>query len=74
MQGWDLQTDKGARIRLDKLTVSRGGTDRSSLRFVQHYSAAQYRDTVRKQLDWKKMDGQWKIVGETVLPAAPKAE
>ncbi|WP_374267412.1 TolC family protein [Zoogloea sp.] len=65
---------KAPRIRLDKLVLADGGADQASLRFVQHYSAAQYRDTVRKQLDWKKVDGQWKIVGETVLPAAPKAE
>ena len=36
------------------------------------------RDSVKKQLDWVKVDGQWKIAAETVLappkaPAAPPA-
>jgi hypothetical protein len=52
------------------LRLKARGPDRSSTVFVQHYRAGNYRDTVRKQLDWVKVDGQWKIAAETVLAAA----
>lgn len=67
-------------IRIDGLKLHPRGTDRLSTRFTQHYSAGNYRDTVRKQLDWVKVNGQWKIAAETVLappaprPASPVAE
>ena len=53
------------------LRLKARGPERFSTFFVQHYRAGNYRDTVKKQLDWVKVDGQWKIAGETVL-AAPK--
>jgi adhesin transport system outer membrane protein len=59
-------------IRIDGLKLRPRGADRLSTRFTQHYAAGHYRDTVRKQLDWVKVDGQWKIAAETVLaPPAP---
>ncbi len=70
------------RIRIDNLTTRSSDTSRVVVRFTQHYSAAQYKDTVKKQLEWVKADGQWKIARETVLPrparsgstAAPQPE
>lgn len=62
---------KSPKISVDGIKLRARGNDRVSVRFTQHYSAAQYRDTVRKQLDWVKVDGQWKIAAETVL-APPK--
>ena len=60
-------------IRIDGLKLRPRGADRLSTRFTQHYAAGHYRDTVRKQLDWVKVDGQWKIAAETVLaPPAPR--
>ena len=58
-------------LRIEALRLKARNPERSSTVFVQHYSAGRYRDTVRKQLDWVKEDGQWKIAGETVL-AAPR--
>ncbi|WP_374246157.1 TolC family protein [Zoogloea sp.] len=64
------------RIRIDTLSTRSSKADRVVVRFTQHYSAAQYKDTVRKQLEWVKTDGQWKIASERVLPApaAPRIE
>lgn len=61
-------------LRIEGLRLKARGPDRSSTLFVQHYRAGNYRDTVRKQLDWVKVNGQWKIAGETVLaaPALPQ--
>ncbi len=60
-------------IHIDNLKLRPRGTERLSTRFTQHYSAGHYRDTVRKQIDWVKVDGQWKIAAETVLaPPAPR--
>ena len=61
-------------LRIEGLRLKARGPDRSSTVFVQHYRAGNYRDTVRKQLDWVKVNGQWKIAGETVLaaPALPQ--
>ena len=58
-------------LRIEALRLKTRGAERFSTVFVQHYRAGHYRDTVRKQLDWVKTDGQWKIAAETVL-AAPK--
>ena len=58
-------------LRIEGLRLKARDPDRSSTVFVQHYRAGNYRDTVRKQLDWVKADGQWKIAAETVL-APPK--
>ena len=58
------------------LRLKARSTERFSTLFIQHYRAGNYRDTVKKQLDWVKADGQWKIAGETVLaaPTAGKAD
>ena len=66
-----LSDAQSLQIKLDGIKLRPRGDNRVSVRFTQHYSAAQYRDTVRKQLDWVKVDGQWKIAAETVL-APPK--
>ncbi len=58
-------------VRIEALRLKARGGERFSTVFVQHYRAGNYRDTVRKQLDWVKADGQWKIAAETVL-APPK--
>lgn len=60
-------------IRIDGLKLRPRGADHLSMRFTQHYSAGHYRDTVRKQIDWVKVDGQWKIAAETVLAPPPQA-
>ncbi len=61
-------------VRIEALRLKARGAGRSSTLFVQHYRAGNYRDTVRKQLDWVKVNGQWRIAGETVLaaPALPQ--
>ena len=61
-------------LRIEGLRLKARGAERFSTVFVQHYRAGNYRDTVRKQLDWVKVNGQWKIAGETVLaaPALPQ--
>lgn len=57
-------------IHIDNLKLRQHTADRMSTRFTQRYSAGHYRDTVRKQIDWVKEDGQWKIAAERVLPQA----
>lgn len=53
-------------IRIEQLKVLRSEPERVVLRFTQHYTAARYHDSVRKELEWQKVDGQWKIARETV--------
>lgn len=60
-------------VRIANLKIRAHGDGHLSTRFIQHYTAGHYRDTVRKQLDWVKVDGQWKIAAETVLAAPPPA-
>jgi len=69
-----LADAKSPSLRIEGLRLKARGDGRSSTLFVQHYSAGNYRDTVRKQLDWVKVDGQWKIAGETVLATPAKAD
>jgi outer membrane protein TolC len=58
-------------IRISNLKIRPHGDARLSARFTQHYKSGHYRDTVRKQLDWVKVDGQWKIAAETVIATPP---
>jgi|APMI01.1.fsa_nt_gi outer membrane protein TolC len=58
-------------IRISKLKIRPHGDARLSARFTQDYKSGHYHDTVRKQLDWVKVDGQWKIAAETVITAPP---
>ncbi|MCK6389199.1 MAG: hypothetical protein L6Q65_16605, partial [Zoogloea sp.] len=69
-----LADAKSPSLRIEGLRLKTRGAGRYSTLFVQHYSAVNYRDTVKKQLDWVKVDGQWKIAGETVLAAPAKAD
>lgn len=66
---------KSPRIRIDNLTTRSSDASRVVVQFTQRYTAAQYQDTVQKQLEWVKADGQWKIARETASAArrAPKA-
>ena len=61
-------------VRIAKLKLRQLNAERMSTRFVQHYSAGHYRDTVRKQIDWVKVDGQWRIAAETVLALPPASQ
>ena len=61
-------------VRIDKLKLRQLNAERMSTRFIQHYSAGHYRDTVRKQIDWVKVDGQWRIAAETVLALPPASQ
>lgn len=68
-----LAEARSPQILIEDLQVRAAHADRVSLRFVQHYRAGHYQDVVRKQLDWARHDGRWKIVAETVLATPAKA-
>ncbi|NML28772.1 TolC family protein [Zoogloea dura] len=79
LAGWEeerrrrLAEARSPQILIEDVQVRSTGAERVSLRFVQRYSAGHYQDVVRKQLDWARQDGRWKIVAETVLAAPAKA-
>ncbi|MBK8525180.1 MAG: hypothetical protein IPL58_14780 [Betaproteobacteria bacterium] len=42
--------------------------------FRQDYTAEGLRDTSDKVLEWKKIDGQWKIVREVARTVGPRGQ
>ncbi len=53
------------RIDLADVKVELVDATHASTSFTQHYSAAQYQDTVKKVLQWERIDGRWLITSET---------
>jgi adhesin transport system outer membrane protein len=41
------------------------GRDRVETTFQQAYASANFKDSVRKTVVWERIDGEWKIAGET---------
>lgn len=57
-------------IHIASLKSEITGAGRMSTRFIQHYKAGNFSDSVNKQIDWIKVDGQWQIARETTSPLA----
>lgn len=55
----------GVSVALEDLTVTAGQGGRATTSFVQVYRSASYQDKVRKTLEWRLVDGRWKITRET---------
>jgi adhesin transport system outer membrane protein len=60
------------RIEMQNLNVQLSGPNTAVAEFRQIYAADAYRDNAEKTLEWRKENGQWLIVRET-LRAAGKA-
>jgi adhesin transport system outer membrane protein len=58
-------------IRIEAVESEFTGAELARTHFIQHYQAGNYRDVVRKQLLWRRINGDWRIVGENLLPSAP---
>lgn len=61
-------------IRIESLKAEAADDNRASTRFVQHYQSGNFSDTVYKQIDWIRTNGQWQIANEAILPLAPGRE
>jgi len=55
-------------IRIESLKSEATGQDRATSRFIQHYTAGNFSDTVIKEIDWIRLNGQWLITNETARP------
>ncbi|MBK7648362.1 MAG: TolC family protein [Betaproteobacteria bacterium] len=55
-------------IRIESLKSEVNGEDRATSQFTQHYTSGNFSDTVIKQIDWIRYNGQWLIAGETAHP------
>jgi adhesin transport system outer membrane protein len=59
----------GTRVEIENLRIEMIRDDRASAVFTQRYSSAQYRDTVVKTLQWRRINGAWRIVQESAVSA-----
>jgi adhesin transport system outer membrane protein len=57
------------RIEMQNLSVQMSGPNTAIADFRQMYAADAYRDTTEKTLEWRKENGKWQIVRETVRAA-----
>jgi adhesin transport system outer membrane protein len=57
------------RIEMQNLNVQLSGPNTAIAEFRQVYAADAYRDNAEKTLEWRKENGQWLIVRETVRAA-----
>ncbi|MDQ5959318.1 MAG: outer membrane protein adhesin transport system, partial [Pseudomonadota bacterium] len=69
-----LQRPGGIRIDVSKLEVVMRGKEVAVTTFRQDYTAEGLRDTSDKVLEWKKIDGQWKIVREVARTVGPRGQ
>lgn len=62
-----LRNSKKVQVSYNQLKVYFGSENKTAIvEFVQHYSAGNYQDTVKKQLYWQRSDNDWLIVQEQV--------
>jgi outer membrane protein, adhesin transport system len=52
-------------IALSAVQARALGDTRVETRFDQAYTSASFKDTMHKTLTWARVDGEWKIVGES---------
>jgi adhesin transport system outer membrane protein len=64
-----LGRSTGIQVNLENLRVEMVGDDRASVVFTQRYRSAQYRDTVIKTMQWRRVGGSWRIVQESAVSA-----
>ena len=59
----------GVSVEIAALATTMAGPDRATTSFLQDYRSASYSDSVRKTIDWQRVDGRWRIVSEESAPA-----
>jgi len=64
-----LGRSTGIQVDIENLRVEMVGDDRASTVFTQRYRSAQYRDTVVKTMQWRRVGGVWRIVQESAVSA-----
>jgi adhesin transport system outer membrane protein len=64
-----LSKPASIRIEMQNLNVQMSGPNTAVAEFRQIYAADAYRDSAEKTLEWRKENGQWLIVRETVRVA-----
>ncbi len=69
-----LQRPGPIRVDLSKLEVVMRGSDAAITTFRQDYTAEGLRDTSDKVLEWKKENGQWRIVREVAQAAGKRGQ
>ncbi|HET6829665.1 MAG TPA: DUF4440 domain-containing protein, partial [Ramlibacter sp.] len=60
----------GVTVEITDVSVALEGKDKARTTFLQNYRSASYGDSVRKTLEWQRVDGRWLIVRETAEPAS----
>jgi adhesin transport system outer membrane protein len=60
-----LSRRESIQLAIDDVVLKTTGKDSASTVFRQGYRSGTYGDVVTKQLDWRRVDGKWKIVAET---------
>jgi len=62
-----LRHSKQVEVSYNQLKIYFGSENKTAIvEFIQHYSAGNYQDTVKKQLYWQRSDNDWLIVQEQV--------
>lgn len=61
-------------IRIESLKTEVSVENRVTTRFIQHYKAGNFSDTVNKQIDWIRINDEWQIASENARPLAPAKE
>lgn len=60
----------GVTVEITDVSVALEGKDKARTTFLQNYRSASYADSVRKILEWQRVDGRWLIMRETAEPAS----
>ena len=66
----DIAKAQDIRIEIQTPVVRSESPDSAFVEFRQTYSAASFRDTSEKTLEWRKEGGQWLIVRESTRTVA----
>jgi adhesin transport system outer membrane protein len=69
-----LQRPGAIRVDLSQLEVVMRGSDAAVTTFRQDYSADGLRDTSDKVIEWKRENGQWRIVREVAQTVSKRAQ
>jgi uncharacterized protein YchJ len=64
-----IRRAKNLSVKVDELKITEN-SDQATVLFYQSFNSTRLNSRIRKRLDLVKIDGQWKIVREAVLPIA----
>jgi outer membrane protein TolC len=54
-------------ISIEGVAIAINSADSAEVTFVQHYRSKRFKETTRKVLQWKDINGQWQIVREATM-------